>query len=338
MDYKRKISTKELIFQAITLAVAALFFIFDRQEEVIDLRRVPSFITFSIGALFTGYVLLPKYFYKKKYIHFGVSFLAVVIIIILLEEFVIEQIVYPDTRALDFQKLNSLVEIIPVLVILTSFKFAWDLNAKQRAIEALSSAAKESELKFLKSQINPHFLFNNLNNLYSYSITDASKTSDIILELSSVLRYMLYECKEDWVPLEKEIDHLGKYISLNELQIEERGKVTFQTDNRSSGYKIAPLLLMVFIENAFKHSTASISEGINIGISLSVSENGHLSFVCKNNYEQIGNNENLSGGIGLENVRKRLDLLYPEKYNLSINDDKKSYEVDLSIQLNQDNI
>jgi Putative regulator of cell autolysis len=121
----------------------------------------------------------------------------------------------------------------------------------------LENSVKESELQFLKYQINPHFLFNNMNNLYAHAIENSSKTPEIILEFSAVLRYMLYECKARFVALEKEIEQLKNYINLNTLQIEGSGKVDYTINGMESGFQIAPLILMVFIENAFKHSASS---------------------------------------------------------------------------------
>ncbi|MEL6944115.1 MAG: histidine kinase, partial [Bacteroidota bacterium] len=209
----------------------------------------------------------------------------------------------------------------------------WDALNKQREVENLKATVQESELQFLKSQINPHFLFNNLNNLYSYAIENSPKTPDIILQLSSILRYMLYECKAEFVPLTKEIEQLENFTQLNELQIEDRGTIQFHNQDIQTNYQIAPLILIVFIENAFKHSQASQSEDIFIDIDVRLSPKGMLHFSCKNNYQPVTNTENLAHGIGLENVKKRLELLYPNKYNLKINKTKSMYKVDLSIQL-----
>lgn len=324
----------EVLYQLVLLLLAGGFFLFDRQEEVIDIGRLPSFVLFVFAALFIGYVLLPLFFYRKQYTQFFVAFFLVTLVAIFLEEFVVEKIFYPDTRGSHFHGVFwSLLEVLPVLLLLVSFKFAWDLHQKQKAIEELQLTAKDSELRFLKSQINPHFLFNNLNNLYSYSITEPDRTSDLILKLSTSLRYMLYDCQADEVALEKELAHLEDFVGLNELQIEERGQVTVQIDNQSSGYQIAPLILTVFIENAFKHSTASMYEGLQIDIAVAVNESGALRFSCKNKYQTDSNTDQLSNGIGLANVRKRLELLYPATHQLSVSTEQGYYVVDLSMQL-----
>lgn len=327
-------ATKEVVFQLLLHIVLFLFFSFDKNQPQINDFKMVAFMNYALGALVINYVLLPRFFYKKKYLYFFLSVVVIVAIIIAIEELVLEQIYYPDTRGKHFPGvIYSLLDVMPVITILAGFKFAWDASKKQLEVEELRSSVKESELQFLKSQINPHFLFNNLNNLYSYAIEQSPKTPSIILELSSVLRYMLYDCKEKFVGLAKELQHLENFTKLNELQIEERGKVTFHTENCKSSYQIAPLILTVFVENAFKHSTASQSQNISIDIDIKVSDLGMLVFECKNSFQQVTNTDSLSKGIGLQNVKKRLQLLYPNAHELTINDSGEEYNVHLKMQL-----
>ena len=330
-------ASQEVLFQILLNIVLFLFFSFDKNHPQIPEFKVIAFLDYALGALIINYVLLPRLFYKKKYIYFFLSVIAIVAVIILMEEFVLEKIYYPHTRGTHFPGVVfSLLDVMPVITILVGFKFAWDATVKQREVEQLQTSVKESELQFLKSQINPHFLFNNLNNLYSYAIERSPKTPSIILELSSVLRYMLYDCKEDFVALSKEIEHLKNFTQLNELQIEERGEVNFTTENIDSGYRIAPLILTVFIENAFKHSTASQSKDIFIDIVIRVTDGGMLEFECKNSFQSLGNTENISTGIGLQNVKKRLHLLYPHVHQLIINETDGQYSVFLRMQLKRE--
>jgi len=332
-------TSREIFFQILLHILMFLFFSFESHKPQLEEYKVMAFLNYTAGALLINYVLLPRFFYRKKYLYFFLSVLAIVAAIIVMEEFVLEKIYYPDTRGAKFPGIvYCFLDVMPVITILVGFKFAWDASLKQREVEELRSNVKESELQFLKSQINPHFLFNNLNNLYSYAIEKSPKTPSIILELSSVLRYMLYDCREDFVALPKEIEHLKNFTQLNELQIEERGKVAFRTKNIKSEYRIAPLILMVFIENAFKHSTASQSKDIYIDIDIKVSDYGMLEFECKNSFQAIGNTESLSKGIGLQNVKKRLQLLYPDAHQLTIRESEGLYTVVLRIQLNSENI
>ncbi|WP_162339677.1 sensor histidine kinase [Cyclobacterium salsum] len=328
----------ELFFQLILHALVFSFYTIDRHHPDVlytfETYHFIFFINYTWANLLISYVFLPRFFYPKRYTLFALLTFFTVALVILIEEMVLERWFFPDSRGTNFPGvIFSLGQVLPILAILSGFKFAWDALLKQRQLDELKAMVRESELAFLKSQINPHFLFNNLNNLYAYAVEGSAKTPEIILELSSVLRYMLYECREASVPLLKEIDHLRNFTQLYELQIEDRGKVSFQVGAVPSDFRIAPLILNVFIENAFKHSQAGQSEKIRISIHLEVNEEGLLTFNCQNNF--LSENETISSetGIGLVNVRKRLALLYPDSHELSIRQTDTDYHVSLSLQL-----
>ncbi|MEM1338654.1 MAG: histidine kinase [Bacteroidota bacterium] len=330
------IARKEILFQVVLIVVVFLFYSYDRENPGVRMWQVALFSTHVLAALFIGYWLMPHFLYKKNYWRFFGWVLLVITLIIGLEELVLEQIFFSGTqRAETFPGvIFALMGVLPVITILSGFKFGWDALQKQEQIEALKSTVKESELQFLKSQINPHFLFNNLNNLYSYALDSSPKTPEIILELSGLLRYMLYECKEEFVPVQKEIEQLHNFIKLSKLQIEDRGAVNFVVQDIETGFKIAPLILIVFIENAFKHSQAGQSENIKIDIRLYM-KNKTLYFQCSNNYQATANLDALDAGIGLKNVKKRLQLLYPNRHLLKIEEEGSEYQVDLSLALHK---
>lgn len=326
--------TSEVIFQFVLHVLVFIFYSFDKDRPHIAQHHITFFINYALAAFFINYYLLPRFFYRKKYLEFSLFLIAVFGLVIFIEEAILESIYFPGSRADSFPGIFfTSVQILPVITILVGFKFAWDAVTKQKEVEKLQMAVQESEMQFLKNQINPHFLFNNLNNLYSYAIENSPKTPTIILELSAVLRYMLYECKETYVPLAKELEQLENFTQLYELQIEERGDVRFRVQHVPSGFEIAPLILIVFIENAFKHSQASQSDNIVINIAVEVSAAGQLDFYCTNSFQPTSNTENLARGIGLQNVRKRLDLIYPNAHQLNIRETEDRYEVHLSIQL-----
>jgi hypothetical protein len=330
-----KSALSEILFQIILHVIVFLFYSFDREAPHFESYKLVFFLNYSVAVFIINYALLPQFLYKKKYAMFVVLLMLVVLLTILIEEYVLEKIYFPDTRGQTFQGFfYVLLDIMPVIAILSGYKFAWDLIRKQREVEELRASVEKSELNFLKSQINPHFLFNNLNNLYAYALEKSDKTPLIILELSSVLRYMLYDCREEYVSLETELQQLQNFVRLNELQIEERGKVTFIPPERSAkGYKVAPLILMNFVENAFKHSIGSQVDNIVIRIKLEIQENGILVFECENTYHSNTNNSNLSEGIGLNNVRKRLELIYPNSHILKISEQEGWFNVFLSLNL-----
>jgi|TARA_E500000318_G_scaffold18908_1_gene19670 two-component system LytT family sensor kinase len=328
------ISKKELLFQIVLHVLVLLFFSFNRNTGSIVLHRAIFLLFYSIATLGITYYLMPKYLYKKKYWQFFLGTALLVVVIITIEELVLEPIIFPGTRRGDtFPGVYiSLLGILPVMFILSGCKFGWDALQKQAQIDELETTIQESELQFLRSQINPHFLFNNLNNLYSYALQESPKTPEIILEMSGVLRYMLYESKEQFVPLKKELEQLGNFIRLYKLQIEDRGEVHFDVEKIDGDFKIAPLILIVFIENAFKHSQSGQSSDIKIDISVKL-KNTTLEFICENNYESGFSLDSVAKGIGLKNVKKRLELLYPKKHILQIEEADNSYKVYLKLEL-----
>ncbi len=295
--------------------------------------RLVFLFNYLMAALVINYVLLSKYYYKGKYLQFAIGIVVVIIGCVLIEELVLEKIFFPDTRGSRFTGvLFNFIRMIPMIMLFVGSKFAWDAQRKERELAQLKGAINDSQLQFLKSQINPHFLFNSLNNLYSYALEKSEKTPGIILELSSLLRYMLYDCRESYVPLDKEAKYIHDFIKLQSLQIEDRGDVTFTSSGNFKGRVIAPLILIVFIENCFKHSTSSQSDKIKIAIDLTL-DNDVVYLKCQNTHAKSSNTNNLAQGIGLENVKKRLALMYPDKHKLRINDSEDVYTVDLKINI-----
>lgn len=334
MNIKR-ILKKEYIYQMILIILLLLQTTIDKYHPHFHLHEFIFFLNYIIIANLINYILLPKYFYQKKHLQFLLYTIIIIGISALLEEFVIEKIFLSDSRGDIINLFGSLYDILPTVGILVGFKFAWDSVAKQNKINQLDKVINESQLQFLNSQISPHFLFNNLNNLYSYALEKSSKTEELILELSSILRYMLYECKEPLISLGKEAIYLKHYVHLHKIQLEERANLVFNNKLNDAVGGIAPLLLIVFVENAFKHSMSSQVDKINIDIQLEM-HGKMLKFSCTNTFNKNSNTKNLNGGIGLENTRKRLDLLYPDNYQLQINESENKYHVELIIPVNHD--
>ncbi len=326
--------SREHGFLALLAVILFLATVFDKKNPTLALSDVCFFMNYFATALIISYVFLPRLLYKKKYTQFIIALLLTLGAALYIEEYVMEQIFYADSRGKTFSGIiPTLFDILPTISIFVGFKLAWDTQVKQSELEQLNTRVAESQLQFLQSQINPHFLFNNLNNLYSYTLENSPKTPEIILELSGLLRYMLYDCKEPWVLIEKEVDYLANFIRLQELQLEGKGIVNLNITGNLSGHRVAPLLFVVFVENSFKHSLSSMTEQIVIDIDLKIVDN-KLYFSCINNFSEQANTEKLSHGIGLENVQTRLNLLYPNAHTLSIQSTKDQYRVDLILDLN----
>lgn len=202
-------------------------------------------------------------------------------------------------------------------------------QTEKRALYA-ETRKTQAELSFLKAQINPHFLFNTLNNIYSLAITRSDNTAMSIMKLSNMLRYVTEDTRDDYVLLESEIDCLRDYIDLQKLRLTTKTKVNFAVTG-SPGIKcIAPLVLLPFLENAFKYGVSN-HEPSEITILLQTSEN-RIDFYCSNKLFRITQDTNRTG-IGISNTRQRLEHLYPDKYELQISEDNGAYSISLQLQV-----
>jgi two-component system sensor histidine kinase LytS len=199
----------------------------------------------------------------------------------------------------------------------------------------LDAAQKENELRHLKAQLNPHFLFNTLNNLYGLSVTESKKLPGLMLKLSDLLRYSLYDTNSHYVALQKEIDYISNYVELERIRLSGDVEIVLSIQGAVTEQYIAPLLMIVFVENAFKHFSMEKGGKAFIHIVLLIKE-GKLQLNVKNSVDPdfiAARTVKRRGGLGLENVRQRLDLIYPGQYHLTINKDRDTFETQLIIEL-----
>lgn len=249
---------------------------------------------------------------------------------------VINTIPVLNARAdLGFQVLvgKHFMPYIFISAVFIAFYYFIDIYDRQKEIQRLEGFKSEKielESRFLKSQVNPHFLFNTLNNIYALSLKKSERTPVIIERLESLLHYMLYECKEDLVDLDEEFTFTNSYIALEKLRHnEEQCTITTSITGDTKGRKIAPLLLINFLENAFKHGTKTSfgKSWINMEIELKKKE---LHFKLQNSKPEYVRQHGFSeyqGGIGLKNVKRRLEILYPKRHKLSINNAPDYFEI-----------
>jgi sensor histidine kinase YesM len=222
---------------------------------------------------------------------------------------------------------------IAMIITLIRFRIKANIQSTKTAL-----AQTKSELQLLQSQLSPHFLFNTLNNLYGLSISDHQKVPNLILKLSDLLRYSVYEAKDMFVPLQDELEYLKNYIEFEKIRLGERLHLELNIDPvHERSIKIAPMLLIVFIENAFKHSKNNHNEKIFISINLQTKP-GAILFSIKNSCEQGTNASTMANkhsGFGLESVRKRLDLLYSNRHKLHIENTGSMYTANLTLDTNE---
>lgn len=239
-----------------------------------------------------------------------------------------DSIVWPDDpmtlRAyLPWNVLNAIW-----LLLLSSFLYySLQWSDQQQKVRNIQINQLETELKYLRNQVNPHFLFNGLNTIYGNIDIKDQKARDILLQFSDLLRYNLYEADVDWVGIEKEAQYLRNYVALQRARSDSNLQIVLDINIADNNIRIAPLLFIPFVENAFKFSTRDDTTNNYIRISLAQTGNT-VTFRCENSYEESGPS---NGGIGYLNVKRRLELLYKDRYELVINKDDKNYSVQLTL-------
>ncbi len=276
-----------------------------------------------VYASFFAYdTFMPKRQYSKMFLSFALTILAIAT----LDHYVNTTIIQIGI----IKGFAANIVLLPFLLLI-AFGIKWAYHGARQVflIERLQAKQTESELKLLKSQVNPHFLFNTLNNIYSTNLDDHEKANDIILELADLLRYQLESSKTKFAALEDEIASLENYIALERIRVRDC-KIKVEKQGDFSHAKLLPLLLLPFVENAFKYGTGIESGKINIRFEMSEDKLFHFS--CRNKIVQKSGRIH-SGGIGLQNVKKRLQLVYPEQHELQLKEEKGYYLADLKLKL-----
>lgn len=290
------------------------------------------------AAYFTVYYLLPNFLLKKKYLLFAIGFILSAAVVILFQRVLLYYISYPHFYNYTLEEIGSFWRINPfysfiniysVVALFTTIKLLKYWFKNQQLKSELENKNKTSELALLRSQLNPHFLFNTLNNIDSLILTNQEKASDAIIKLSDILRFIVYDAA-DVVPLDKEINYLKSYISLQQLRLKDPNFVSFSAAGSCVGKTIAPMLFIPFIENAFKHGLKNI-ESPGIDIHLECNKNS-INFEVTNHFDDgIVLSKDKTSGIGLINTKRRLELLYPDKYELEIKKQDGHYTTSLTI-------
>jgi sensor histidine kinase YesM len=305
-------------------------------------------ILLFVPAWINNFWFLPKLRKNKKIKHYLIS----VIVLLLVSIITLGQYLkwlysqFNTTKLVDFtpfaitsaapkslEKYQHFFDVYPGIIILmlvmTIGYAVQEFLLKIKKEEKINAQQTFAELSLLKSQISPHFLFNVLNSLYALSLKKSEETPDVILKLSDILRYSLYESQEKEISIIKEIQILKTYIDIEKLRISENARITFNHDEIKDSVKIAPMLLLPLIENAFKHGTDSTIETSYIKAFLSCDDKT-LIFNCENSFKESSQKD--VGGIGIENIRKRLQLLYPSKHIFEIKKNKDTFKVTLEIK------
>ncbi|MFD1094916.1 sensor histidine kinase [Salegentibacter chungangensis] len=293
---------------------------------------------------FTAYFLLPNFIYKKKFLSFTALLVSSIFVMVLAKFYftyiLINTNVWPEgpeitsTPTIDYMIVMMLGELY-VISFFSAIKITIEWFNESKRAAKLEKMQSETELKFLRSQISPHFFFNTLNNVYSLSLEKSDKASDTVLKLSEFMRYLLYEAKDQKQSLEKEIGCIKNYLDLEGIRYGSSLKVQLNISGEPKGKKIAPMLLIPFIENAFKHGANKNIGPVHILIDIEIKEE-FLNFKIENTSpsKNLPQKKEKDGGIGINNVKKRLELGYnKEDYNLNIFEKEGNHVVELKIIL-----
>jgi two-component system, LytTR family, sensor kinase len=303
-------------------------------EFIANLYLLPIRIA---GTYVLIYYLIPCFLLKRKYVAFSILAILHVCLYGIIIAYAIHIFIYcptciywkenPFGIRLILESIASNYEIPAVAATIVIFK---NLYLHQQQNQALEKEKLEAELKFLKSQINPHFLFNTLNNLYALTLKKSDKAPDVVIKLSEMLDYMLYNSNEKEVKLTEEIKLIENYLELEKIRYGDRLKQNIEIKGSDGGKYIAPLIILPFIENSFKHGVSSAIHNPFVDISLQISDKC-LELSVKNSFNEQTVKENYSEGIGLKNVIRRLELLYPNRHELKIVKQNNTFEVYLCI-------
>jgi len=305
-------------------------------QDYIYLKDIFITTLLNIFVFYAIYFVIPNFlkFKRKWYVFPFVILLAALLSFVRLPVEIAywKYIIKMPASELQFQfdwlwatlKITVIISIYAMLI-----RFSIDWFESQKYKDELIKERQASEIALLRSQVNPHFLFNTLNNIYSLVYNKSDEAPEAVMKLSSIMRYMLYDSNTDFVPLFKEVEYLNSFIELQQLRIPQKGFVELKVLGSMDNRIIAPMLLIPFVENAFKHGDKTHEPGITIQLTL---ETNRLIFTVENYLRLVNQGTNdESGGFGLENIRRRLGLLYPEKHELTINITEEKYKVELSI-------
>lgn len=286
-----------------------------------------------------AYGLMPQFLYKKLYGQFFVSVFLVVLlfgsILYLVSAYFTVPIILGETEHYSIAKfIYKGLELLYIASLVLGIKFFQNYLHEQQRNQTLAQQKVEAELQYLKNQTQPHFLFNTLNNIYGMMLSNDKNAPDYMVKLSELLSYMLYDCNSKTIALSKEIEMLDSFIGLERLRYQRKLTFNYTKTNLSSYLKIAPLLLIPIVENAFKHGPAKEEGESFIDIQVET-QNKILYFSVENSYHAQVSNPNIQSGIGLENIKKRLEILYPDKHTFTIKRET-TFMVSLMIELSNE--
>ncbi len=343
LQERLRIVVEHLGFWVFSFFILLLIFKQPGSITTIDLIYTLIFFMSIVPMVYVNLAIaIPRFLQRKKNLLFVLFSVILIVGAAAFNNFLFNRLadfLFPGYYFVAYFSFSEILIVHLIFLLLTTLlamSRAWfKLLESQKRIIVLEKDKKAAELDALKGQVNPHFLFNTLNNLYSLAQQQSGLTAEMILKLSDMMRYVLYDTNSDFVELKDEIRFIENYVNLQKLRTKDPNAVNFTFSDEAGNLKIAPLILIHFVENCFKHGLKGDTENTFVEIDIVVRK-GRLTFHTKNNVgvvDEIENNN--TGGKGLANAQKRLDLIYGEHYQLNINSDTKVFDVHLTINLEQ---
>jgi two-component system, LytTR family, sensor histidine kinase AlgZ len=339
---------KTLLVHLLFWVVYATFFIYQisiprRGEEEPDWERIFrdgafQVISMTLISYINYFIFLPRFLKHQNFgrylLEFAVIFTIFMTISLHAKRFIIDGYTHQEKWVYSERfMVQHIWSSLVIVLFVGMLKFAEDwfeLEAKKREIE---NEKLISELRFLKAQINPHFLFNTLNNLYYLAFTNSPNTTEVIDKLSQMMRYMMYDTNNPRVLLSKEIDYMKNYISLERLRLSSEIPIKFDVMGKTDTVFIAPLIFITFLENAFKHGVSNSAADAWVNVSIQLDGKACIYTVENSKMSETGKTVTEKSGIGLQNVKRRLDLSYPDNYELNVEETENRYAVELKLNL-----
>jgi len=348
MDLSKIINSRFIAVHFLFWVGVWFFYVYFFSYNSTDTNFVTWFSTFllpvtMITTYFVVYYLIPKYLLVRKYALFALYSIYTIILstwlilmtifasLLFLSNLQIDQMPPMSRNYVFVLILVYLIVLVVSFVNLLNHNFQTESKNKELQNKILETQLqiKDQELQYLKKQIHPHFLFNTLNTIYGFALKQSKNTPDIILKLSNLLDYILYQVNKPRVSLEDEILHLREYIALERIRFQDTLKISFETENNFDNKTIPPMLLIPFVENAFKHGNL-VDGFLKVDLQIKLAKDT-LNFSIMNTVKPDDETAKKSG-IGLQNIKKRLDLIYPNNYTLQIETKNKWFVVDLHIE------
>lgn len=318
-----------------------------RAAEGMDSMTVPEiiwvFIPYILLINVNWYYLAPRFLKKGTYVKYALFVSALIFVCataLALNQTFMDQndlwLIFGESeRQFLIPGIFTMIYALIVVYILSMpFYLSLGWFDQRSKIDKLESENLRTELDSLKDQINPHFFFNTLNNLYSLTLTNSEKAPEVILKLSELMRYVIYDASKPFVTIREEVDYLTSYFEIQKIRLGAKAEVRFEAQVDDPSTAVVPLLFINLLENAFKHGIDSMVEGGTIRCVLQI-EKGRLTFQLKNRYEKASSPKE-EKGLGLDNLKRRLDLAYPDSHTLSITDENGIFDVSLIIDKTDD--